>query len=82
MTTSDESLKAVKEYADDYELDLSWLDTRGEWGIRAEPDKRGLPWPTFRWVPTATHPTRATTRQAGHVAQPLARTRFALAAIR
>ena len=42
MTTSNESLKAVKEYADDYELDLSWLDTRGEWGIRAEPEKRGL----------------------------------------
>jgi hypothetical protein len=31
MTTSDESLKAVREYADDYELDLGWLDTRGEW---------------------------------------------------
>ena len=44
MTTiQNESLQAVKEYADDYELDLSWLDSRGEWDIRAEPDpKRGM----------------------------------------
>ena len=44
MTTlQNESLQGIKEYADDYELDLSWLDTRGEWGIKAEPDaKRGM----------------------------------------
>jgi len=42
MTTSDESLKAVQEYADDFELDLGWIDKQGEWGIRAEPDARGL----------------------------------------
>ena len=44
MTTlQNESLQAIKDYADDYDLDLSWLDTRGEWGIKAEPDpKRGM----------------------------------------
>ena len=44
MTTlQTESLQAVKDYADDYDLDLSWLDTRGEWGIKAAPDpKRGM----------------------------------------
>ena len=44
MTTpQNESLQAIKEYADDYDLDLSWLDTRGEWGIKAAPDpKRGM----------------------------------------
>lgn len=44
MTTngSNESLKAIKSYADDNDLDLGWLDTQGEWGIRVEPDKRGM----------------------------------------
>ena len=42
MTTSDESLRAVQDYADDFDLDLSWIDKRGEWGIKAEPDSRGL----------------------------------------
>ncbi len=43
MTTFNESLGAVKDYADDHELDLSWIDTRGEWGIKASPDsKKGL----------------------------------------
>ena len=40
MTTPNESLEAVKSYADDNELDLSWIDTRGEWGIKATPDAR------------------------------------------
>ena len=42
MTTDNESLKAVKSYADDNDLDLGWMDTRGEWGIRVEPGRRGL----------------------------------------
>ena len=43
MTTLKESLGAVKSYADDNELDLSWIDTHGEWGIKASPDsKKGL----------------------------------------
>jgi hypothetical protein len=43
MTTFNESLGAVKSYADDNGLDLSWLDTRGEWGIKSSPDtKKGL----------------------------------------
>ncbi len=42
MSASNESLDAVRDYADDYDLDLSWLDRRGEWGVRAEPDRRGL----------------------------------------
>ncbi len=42
MTTVNESLDAIKGYADDYDLDLSWMDTLGQWGTRAEPDKRGM----------------------------------------
>ncbi len=26
----------------DFELDTSWMDQMGEWGMRAEPGKRGL----------------------------------------
>ena len=42
MTTTNESLEAVRGYADDYDLDLSWLDRRGQWGVRAEPNGHGL----------------------------------------
>ncbi len=45
MTISKEELDlapAVREFGEDNNLDLSWLDTRGEWGVRAEPSKRGL----------------------------------------
>ena len=42
MTAPNDSLDAVRGYADDYDLDLSWLDRRGEWGVRAEPDGHGL----------------------------------------
>lgn len=43
-TPEENSLNAVKEYADDYNLDLTWMDeiSKGEWGIRAQPDKRGM----------------------------------------
>ena len=44
MTISKEELDlapAVREFGEDYDLDLSWLDTRGEWGIKAEPSKTG-----------------------------------------
>ena len=40
MSTQQQSLEAVKDYADDYDLKLDWLDTRGEWGIKATPDAR------------------------------------------
>ena len=42
MTISKEELDlapAVREFGEDNDLDLSWLDTRGEWGIKAEPSK-------------------------------------------
>ena len=45
MTISKEELDlapAVREFGEDNNLDLSWLDTRGEWGVKAEPSKRGL----------------------------------------
>lgn len=42
MPLNDDSLKAVQEYAEEYNLDLSWLDRRGEWGIRAQPGSHGL----------------------------------------
>ena len=29
MSTQQQSLEAVKDYADDYDLKLDWLDTRG-----------------------------------------------------
>lgn len=42
MADANESLKAVRDYADEFDLDLGWLDSKGEWGIRATPDKRGM----------------------------------------
>lgn len=35
-------------YNEDYEPDLSWMEKRGEWGMRAKPGKRGLTWTTLR----------------------------------
>ena len=40
MTTTNESLQAVQDYASDNSLDLSWMDSRGEWGMSATPDEK------------------------------------------
>lgn len=42
MTISTESTKRAPLYGEDYEPDLSWMDKRGEWGMKAQPSKRGL----------------------------------------
>ena len=36
------STERPKWHTEGYELDLDWVDRRGEWGIKAQPGKRGL----------------------------------------
>ena len=33
---------AVRDFGEENNLDLSWLDTRGEWGVKAEGGMGGL----------------------------------------
>ena len=45
MTLTDKELDlapAVRDFGEENDLDLSWLETRGEWGVKAEPEKGGL----------------------------------------
>ena len=45
MTLADKELDlapAVRDFGEENGLDLSWLETRGEWGVKAEPEKGGL----------------------------------------
>ena len=45
MTLTNEELNiapAVRDFGEENDLDLSWLDTRGEWGVKADPGKGGL----------------------------------------
>ncbi len=40
--TMTESTKPTPKYGEDYEPGLEWMEKRGEWGMKAQPGKRGL----------------------------------------
>ncbi len=42
MSLSSSNKSSKKPHEDGYEPDLGWMDRRGEWGMKAQPGKRGL----------------------------------------